>query len=46
MFENMIYLSGHSLPNGRKIDVIPLTYGRARICLITVGCEMSYDDSW
>lgn len=31
------------LADGRLCQVIPLTLGRARIC---VGNEMFYDDSW
>jgi hypothetical protein len=34
------------LPNGRKAEVIPLTFGRARICLTSVACEFAYDDGW
>jgi hypothetical protein len=34
------------LANGRLAEVIPLTFGRARICLVSVGCRMSYDDGW
>lgn len=36
----------YELPNGRKADVIHLTFGRARICLVSESCEFSYDDTW
>lgn len=36
----------HELPNGRKVDVIHLTFGRARVCLVSPNCDVSYDDEW
>lgn len=33
------------LPDGRLIDVNPLTFGRARIC-IGPGDRPVYDDAW
>lgn len=33
------------LPGNRTAEVIPLTYGRARICVGTTG-SMGYDDLW
>lgn len=36
------------LPDGRTLEVIPLTYGRGRLCL-TIRAEdvgRSYDDMW
>lgn len=41
-----LILDAHVLPNGRKVDVIPLTYGRARICLVNERERFSYDDTW
>jgi hypothetical protein len=39
-------LATRTLPTGQKAEVISLTYGRARICVISPTCNMSYDDSW
>jgi hypothetical protein len=36
----------YKLPNGREADVIDLTYGRARLCLVSETCDLSYDDVW
>jgi len=36
----------HPLPNGRKADIIHLTFGRARICLVSETCDLTYDTSW
>lgn len=36
----------HVLPNGRKADVVPLTFGRARICLVNEHERYAYDDAW
>lgn len=33
------------LPGGRTIDVVPLTFGRARLCIGPTG-EMFYDNQW
>lgn len=32
--------------NGRRAEVIPLTFGRARICLVEVGNELCYQAVW
>lgn len=38
------FLASRSLPDGRLLAVVPLTYGRARL---TVGRSVAtYDDSW
>jgi hypothetical protein len=35
------------LSDGRRIDVVPLTYGRARICVApTLDDQHSYEDQW
>jgi len=33
------------LPDGRTVEIIPLTYGRARI-VIGHPDDLSYDDAW
>lgn len=35
-----------TLPNGREAEVIPLTFGRARLCLISRMWAPNYDDAW
>jgi hypothetical protein len=39
-------LRKHKLPNGREVDIIHLTFGRARICLVDEACDLTYEDSW
>jgi hypothetical protein len=39
-------LAKRTLPTGRKAEVIPLTFGRARIALVNERNEMVYDDLW
>jgi hypothetical protein len=34
------------LPAGRYLEVIPLTFGRARLIIGRVEDKISYDDSW
>jgi hypothetical protein len=34
------------LADGRVIDVIPLTFGRARITISRDNKNMGYDDGW
>lgn len=41
---NLTFLS-FLLPDGRVADVLPLTYGRARICVGREG-EHAYQDEW
>jgi len=33
------------LPDGRLLQVIPLTFGRARLC-VGPADSMTYDDNW
>jgi len=33
------------LPDGRVVEVIPLTFGRARLCIGPKG-SLGYDDAW
>jgi len=44
--ENNLILTERILPNGRKAEVVPLTFGRARICLVDEQIPMMYDDVW
>lgn len=40
------YLGSRTLPDGRGLDVVPLTFGRARL-LISRNREWGfYDDGW
>lgn len=39
-----VYFS-KDVPGGRTLDVIPLLFGRARICIGPTG-SVSYDDVW
>lgn len=34
----------HTLPDGRQVHVIPLTFGRARLCL--VQDQWNYSELW
>jgi len=34
------------LPNGRLAEIMPLTFGRARICLLNEHSRFCYDDMW
>jgi hypothetical protein len=34
------------LPNGRHADMVPLTFVRARICLVNLNDRGGYDDEW
>lgn len=34
------------LEDGRTLYVIPLTYGRARLCIGNKYCEQVYDDGY
>ena len=36
----------HELPNGRLAEIVALTFGRARICLVSLECRLAYDDLW
>ena len=36
----------HTLPNGRLAEIVSLTFGRARICLVSEYCRFSYDSVW
>lgn len=35
-----------TLPNGRRADIVPLTFHRARIALVNETCLLAYDDMW
>jgi hypothetical protein len=35
-----------TLPNGRKVEIMSLTFGRARICLMSEYSRLCYDDMW
>lgn len=35
-----------TFPDGRRYDVIELTYGRGRVVLVNADCQFCYDDSW
>jgi len=41
-------IARRQLPNGRLAEVIPLTEGRARLCLIenSEGADYCYADLW
>jgi hypothetical protein len=39
------FLAVRMLPDGRALAVVPLTYGRARLCL-GPGDLMTYTDAW
>jgi hypothetical protein len=43
--DNMLY-GERTLPDGRKVIVYPLTYGRARLSIINRYCEWSFDVSY
>jgi hypothetical protein len=34
------------LPNERRADVVRLTFGRARVCLVNRDDRYSYDNEW
>lgn len=36
------------LPDGRTLEVVPLTFGRGRLCITNNPADvgLSYDDSW
>ena len=34
------------LPTGRRADIVPLTFSRARIALVNETCLLAYDDMW
>lgn len=34
------------LPNGRKVEINPLTFGRARLSVVDPHCPLLYDDEW
>lgn len=34
------------LADGRRLDVVPLTLGRARICVAPSYEALGYDDGW
>ena len=34
------------MSNGRSAHILPLTFGRARICLVNQRWNQSYDDLW
>lgn len=34
------------LPDGRFVEVIPLTFGRARLCLGQAHDTLGYSDGW
>jgi hypothetical protein len=38
--------ASRTLPDGRHLSVIPLTFGRARLCLAPSPEAMVYDDAW
>ena len=41
-----VILRKYELSNGRAADVVHLTYGRARICLVGVEDDLCYQDVW
>lgn len=38
--------NGRTLPDGRVLDVVPLTFGRARLLLSADGATVFVDDCW
>ena len=36
----------HPLPDGRVLDVFPLTYGRVRLCVSPDAQAQLYTDAW
>lgn len=45
--ERRLYaLAVRELPNGRIAEVVRLTFGRARICLVNEHVPLVYDDVW
>jgi hypothetical protein len=40
------HITSRVLANGRRAEVVPLTFGRGRICLVNQHCDSSYDDMW
>lgn len=39
-------LHERTLPNGRRAEIYGLTFGRARLCLISPIDRFMYDDEW
>lgn len=39
-------LAAKLLPDGRRLVVVPLTFGRARIGISTPGDYLGFDDVW
>ena len=39
-------IAERTLPDGRSATVIPLTFGRARLCVSPPDNPMVYDDVW
>lgn len=39
-------IAARILPNGQRVAVVPLTFGRARVILCNQHCEQSVDDLW
>ena len=35
-----------NLPDGRSAEIVPLTFGRARITVVNEHDPLSYDDVW
>jgi hypothetical protein len=42
----MIAYAERDLPDGRHATVIPLTFGRARICVAPARADRFYVDMW
>jgi hypothetical protein len=43
--ERLAYFS-RTLPDGRVIDVVPLTFGRARLIISEVADTLFWTDGW
>ncbi len=39
-------IASRVLENGQRVEIVPLTFGRARICLVNRHFDQSYDDGW
>lgn len=39
-------IAEHTLPDGRKVVVYTIAYGRARLSVVNRHCEMSFDATY
>jgi len=40
------FLASRTLPDGRELGIVPLTYGRARIVWSRSAGALTYEDAW